>query len=151
MNRNEQVTGSGTASIARVSAAGTTHQDQLRRQWRAHFELCQRVHRENEARNDRFFAAANASRYRPHEGDLPLPPFPAELRGLPCGAKTRLGTECKRTDLALNGRCKFHGGLSTGPKSAAGRERAKANLAMRWPSEPHERTAFDSSDHVGSP
>ena len=43
-------------------------------------------------------------------------PFPDELRGLTCGAKTRAGTPCKRRDLHGSGRCKFHGGLSTGPK-----------------------------------
>lgn len=56
-------------------------------------------------------------------------PFPDELRGLPCGATTRAGRPCKRTDLYGNGRCKFHGGLSTGPKTAAGKARALANLA----------------------
>ncbi|PHR11565.1 MAG: hypothetical protein COA41_20095 [Sphingopyxis sp.] len=44
------------------------------------------------------------------------PPFPEELRGLTCGAKTRAGTPCKRRDLYLSGRCRLHGGLSTGPK-----------------------------------
>ena len=33
----------------------------------------------------------------------------------PCGAKTRSGTACKRPPLP-NGRCKLHGGASTGPK-----------------------------------
>jgi hypothetical protein len=49
----------------------------------------------------------------------PPPPraaFPEELRGLTCGAKTRAGTRCKRRDLYISGRCKLHGGLSTGPK-----------------------------------
>ena len=32
-----------------------------------------------------------------------------------CGAKTRKGTPCKAQSLA-NGRCKYHGGLSTGPR-----------------------------------
>jgi hypothetical protein len=46
----------------------------------------------------------------------PSPPFPEELRDLTCGAKTRAGTPCKRRDLYISGRCKFHGGMSTGPK-----------------------------------
>ncbi|WP_434984018.1 HGGxSTG domain-containing protein [Vreelandella zhaodongensis] len=45
------------------------------------------------------------------------PPFPPECRDLRCGAKTRAGTPCKRRDLYASGRCKLHGGLSTGPKS----------------------------------
>ena len=60
----------------------------------------------------------------------PAPIFPAlpdDLQGLTCGAKTRAGTPCKRTDLWENGRCKLHGGLSTGPTSDAGRARAAMN------------------------
>lgn len=49
----------------------------------------------------------------------PSAPFPEELRGLICGAKTRAGTPCKRRDLHLSGRCRLHGGLSTGPKSTS--------------------------------
>ncbi|NUU59599.1 HGGxSTG domain-containing protein [Paenibacillus agri] len=36
----------------------------------------------------------------------------------PCGAKTRSGEPCKRKALA-NGRCRLHGGKSTGPKDPA--------------------------------
>ena len=39
-----------------------------------------------------------------------------------CGAKTRKGTPCECQALA-NGRCKFHGGASTGPKTAEGKAR----------------------------
>lgn len=56
------------------------------------------------------------------------PPFPEELRGLTCGAKTRKGTPCKRTDLYRSGRCKFHGGRSTGPKTEAGKQCSARNL-----------------------
>lgn len=58
----------------------------------------------------------------------PYPPFPEELRGLTCGARTRAGTPCKQTGLHANGRCKLHGGLSTGPRTAAGRAKAERNL-----------------------
>ncbi len=37
----------------------------------------------------------------------------------PCGAQTRGGLLC-RNDAMRNGRCRFHGGLSTGRKTAAG-------------------------------
>jgi|GEM_PF-2520446 len=44
-----------------------------------------------------------------------------------CGAKTRKGTPCnappvwdKKENKAKNGRCKLHGGLSTGAKTEAG-------------------------------
>jgi len=59
-----------------------------------------------------------------------LPPLPDELRGLCCGARTRAGTPCRRRDLAYNGRCRLHGGLSTGPKTTAGKQRSASNLRL---------------------
>jgi hypothetical protein len=50
-----------------------------------------------------------------------------------CGAKNRKGEPCKRRDLYANGRCVNHGGLSTGPKTQAGKGRALANLTARSP------------------
>ena len=45
-----------------------------------------------------------------------------------CGAFARsTGKPCKRKALA-NGRCKNHGGMSTGPKTQEGKARALANL-----------------------
>lgn len=52
------------------------------------------------------------------------------LPGEKCGAKTRRGTPC-RCKALQNGRCKYHGGLSTGPKTAAGKARSAANLPRR--------------------
>jgi hypothetical protein len=59
------------------------------------------------------------------------PPLPEDLKGLTCGAKTRAGTPCKSRALHMNGRCKFHGGLSTGPKTEAGRMQSRANGKQR--------------------
>jgi len=42
-----------------------------------------------------------------------------------CGAHTRSG-ECCRQPAMKNGRCRMHGGLSTGPRTAAGRARCAA-------------------------
>lgn len=51
---------------------------------------------------------------------------------LRCGARTKKnGTPCKCRPVSLttgNGRCKWHGGMSTGPKTAEGRARSLANL-----------------------
>ncbi|MEE9402403.1 MAG: HGGxSTG domain-containing protein [Desulfobacteria bacterium] len=45
-----------------------------------------------------------------------------------CGAKTRSGTPCKAPAMA-NGRCRMHGGKSTGPRTPEGLGRSrKANL-----------------------
>jgi len=38
-----------------------------------------------------------------------------------CGARTRRGSSCQCPAMR-NGRCRLHGGLSTGPKTAAGIE-----------------------------
>ena len=38
-----------------------------------------------------------------------------------CGAKTRSGKSCEKFPLAGKRRCRLHGGLSTGPKTEAGR------------------------------
>src|SRR5271165_7289445 len=45
-----------------------------------------------------------------------------------CGAKNRRGTPCQCPAMP-NGRCRLHGGLSTGPKTAEGIERiCRANI-----------------------
>jgi hypothetical protein len=58
-----------------------------------------------------------------------FPPFPEECRGMTCGARTRAGTPCKRRDVYLSGRCRLHGGLSTGPKTVEGKARSARNGA----------------------
>lgn len=49
-----------------------------------------------------------------------------------CGARTRKGTECKAKALLGKKRCRFHGGLSTGPKTTEGRKRIAAAQRKRW-------------------
>lgn len=57
------------------------------------------------------------------------PEFPPECEGMTCGAKAKsTGEPCKSTQIFRNGRCKFHGGPSTGPKSDEGRLSALGNL-----------------------
>ena len=55
------------------------------------------------------------------------PPVPDAISGLNCGARTRAGTPCKRIDLYWSGRCKFHGGLSTGPTTENGKAKSRDN------------------------
>ena len=81
----------------------TSQQDALRKVWKAY-------HKANTAVMLAWFAG------RMQRGQPFSLPFPPELRGLRCGAKTRAGTPCKRRDLYKSGRCRLHGGLSTGPK-----------------------------------
>jgi len=56
------------------------------------------------------------------------PHIPTELQDLRCGAKTRAGTPCKMKSIYINGRCKLHGGLSTGPTTKEGKRRVTMNL-----------------------
>jgi hypothetical protein len=71
------------------------------------------------------FAAWAAAGYRP--SPTVLPTFPEVLRGMCCDARTRAGSPCQRTNLYNNGRCKLHGGMSTGPTSAEGKAKAAQN------------------------
>ena len=64
------------------------------------------------------------------------PPFPPECENMACGATAKsTGLPCKSTIIFKNGRCRYHGGLSTGPKSPAGKLAALGNL-MQF-AEPH--------------
>jgi len=56
-----------------------------------------------------------------------------------CGAKTRAGGRCRATpvwdkkrDKPKNGKCRIHGGLSTGPKTELGKQKALKNLKNVW-------------------
>lgn len=61
-----------------------------------------------------------------------------------CGAKTRSGTPCQRKDLLNGGRCRLHGGLSTGPKTLEGKRRSALNTGRTYEQliglEPYEET-----------
>ncbi len=64
--------------------------------------------------------------------------IPEYLLDLRCEAKTRAGTPCKRRDLYRNGRCRLHGGLSTGPITEEGKRKVVLNLPNQE-TKPHER------------
>lgn len=55
-------------------------------------------------------------RFRLHGVQFSLSPI--------CGAKNRRGEPCGCKALFPNGRCRFHGGLSTGPKTPEGKRRS---------------------------
>ena len=52
--------------------------------------------------------------------------FGADWPGQRCGAKTRRGTPCQRPDNKRNGRCRLHGGASSGPRTEQGRAKIAA-------------------------
>jgi hypothetical protein len=49
-----------------------------------------------------------------------------------CGAKNRRGEPCRVTSVPGKRRCRFHGGLSTGPKTVEGKARIAAAQRRRW-------------------
>ncbi len=53
-----------------------------------------------------------------------------------CGAKTRAGGYCQAKVVKGRSRCRMHGGLSTGPKTASGRQRISDAQRRRWQSRP---------------
>ena len=48
-----------------------------------------------------------------------------------CGARTRSGAPCAKFPVEGKRRCRLHGGLSTGPKTAAGRAAISAANTKR--------------------
>lgn len=85
-----------------------------RRRLREHYEACSAIYRQWAERGYQYPSPAR-------------PPFPDDLRDTACGAKTKAGTPCKLKSIYDNGRCKWHGGLSTGPKTEAGKEQSRIN------------------------
>lgn len=58
-------------------------------------------------------------------------PLPTSARPR-CGAKNRQGSPCKLPVEPGMRRCRFHGGASTGPKTAEGRARIAEAQRKRW-------------------
>lgn len=50
---------------------------------------------------------------------------PMRAARTPCGARTRAGHSCKAAAMP-NGRCRMHGGASTGPRTPEGLARLRA-------------------------
>ncbi len=53
--------------------------------------------------------------------------LPDSLLDMCCEARTRAGSPCKQKSIYKNGRCKWHGGLSTGPKTELGKQQCRIN------------------------
>lgn len=118
---------SRSSGAVKVPPANRPSDSELRRRWQAHFRAFADAVEAFEVEADARAAAGVRG-----EPKTNYPAFPDELRGLQCGARTRAGTPCKRSDLMTSGRCKLHGGLSTGAKTDEGRARSRSNLALRW-------------------
>lgn len=101
------------------------HLQELRREVRA-FHLSQLEKRaQRDALREAYFSVPPRFRPQPAPGRYEREPWLEHLQHIPCGATTRAGTPCKITVLQRNGRCKLHGGMSTGAKTKAGRKRQR--------------------------
>lgn len=56
----------------------------------------------------------------------------AKRRRCQCEARTRKGTPCRNKSEPGRRRCKFHGGMSTGPKTPEGKARIAEAQRARW-------------------
>lgn len=79
------------------------------------------------------------------------PPRPPRGERPRCGATTRKGTPCKAAAVWIagepaprNGRCRVHGGLSTGPKTAEGKAAIAAANKRRAKHEPADDAGAES-------
>lgn len=81
-------------------------------------------------RNRESFDRWRASGY-PYYAKPSHEPLPQDLADMRCEAITRAGTPCKRKDIYSNGRCKYHGGMSTGAKTPEGKARQLEGY-RRW-------------------
>lgn len=52
-----------------------------------------------------------------------------------CGAKTRAGGRCQQPGMPKNGRCRYHGGLSTGPSKGSQNALTHGIYAREWTDE----------------
>ncbi|MCK6739293.1 HGGxSTG domain-containing protein [Enterobacter bugandensis] len=101
------------------------HLQELRREVRA-FHLSQLDKKaQHDALREAYFSVPPRFRAQPELCLYEWEPRPEHLRYIPCGATTRAGTPCKMTVLYRGGRCKLHGGMSTGAKTKAGRKRQR--------------------------
>lgn len=74
--------------------------------------------------------------------DLNGNPLPENERP-ECGAETRSNSPCKMQVTPGKERCRLHGGLSTGPKTIAGRERIRSAQKRRWAKNKPEKAGVD--------
>jgi len=75
--------------------------------------------------------------------------FGASWPGQRCEAITRKGTPCQRPGNKVNGRCKLHGGRSTGPTTKDGMARLTASKTTHGRTKKAERAKSKHRAEVG--
>ena len=70
-------------------------------------------------------------------------------RGRRCEARTRKGTACQRPGTKINGRCKLHGGHSTGARTEEGVDRLAASKTTHGRTTKAERAKAKHRAEIG--
>jgi len=70
-------------------------------------------------------------------------------QGTRCEARTRRGTLCQRPGTKQNGKCRLHGGCSTGPRTAEGVARLTASKTTHGRTTKAERARARHRAEVG--
>lgn len=128
--------------------------DRLRDSWRRYWRASDQWQADCEAKRQaaRLAWRANPSKRYIEPIRETVPKMPAEFHRLICGARTRFGTLCKRRDLYRSGRCRLHGGLSTGPRSQEGKANSAKNSRRLSPKRtPCERQGYGKVQERNEP
>ena len=75
--------------------------------------------------------------------------YGADWQGQRCEARTRKGTPCQRPGNKTNGRCKLHGGRSTGPRTEEGVARLAASKITHGRTVKAERAKAKQRAEIG--
>jgi hypothetical protein len=107
-----------------VKPASAAHQAAVAKKEPATPELSEQIRASTPSRNDK---ARPRTDWAKEYQRLNHYPYPPEFYAFTCRARTRAGTPCKLRPDYANGRCKFHGGASTGPNTEQGRLQSAVN------------------------
>ena len=75
--------------------------------------------------------------------------FGPNWQGIRCEARTRRGTLCQRPGTKRNGKCKLHGGRSTGPRTQEGLARLIVSKVTHGRTTAAKRAKAKQSAQVG--
>jgi hypothetical protein len=75
--------------------------------------------------------------------------YGTDWQGVRCEARTRRETLCQRPGTTRNGRCKLHGGRSSGPKTEAGLARLTASKTTHGRTTAEKRAQAKRKAQVG--